>query len=76
MMSPRLRSREHQRMLERLVALAEAYGCTELEALEADVDVVLRVEYLFFQRRVRTADEMARRRVGTKCQHEESSSGV
>lgn len=47
-------------MLARLVALAEAYGCTELTALEADLDVVLRVEYLTFERAVRSAHERAR----------------
>ena len=74
MMSARLRSREHQRMLERIVALAEAYGCHDLAAMSADLDVVIRIEYLTFQRRVRTADELARRRVGKNCHLEESDS--
>lgn len=47
-------------MLARLVALAEAYGCTEMVALEADLDVVLRIEYLTFERQVRSAHERAR----------------
>lgn len=54
------RTRDHARMLARIVALAEAYGCTELVALEADLDAVLRVEYLTFERAVRSAHERAR----------------
>lgn len=59
-MPPPLRTNDHARMLARIVALAEAYGCTELVALEADLDVVLRIEYLTFQRQVRSAQERAR----------------
>jgi len=55
-----LRTNEHARMLARIVALAEAHGCTGLEALERDLDAVLRVEYLTFQRAVRSAQERAR----------------
>lgn len=63
MTSEPLRSREHQRLVARIVALAEAYGCSDGAALERDIDVVIRVEYLTFQRTIRTAEERYRRRV-------------
>jgi hypothetical protein len=63
------RSREARRMVERIVALAEAYGAGDLEHLSADLDVVLRVEYLAFDRQRRTAYEL-KRRVAIKSQHD------
>ncbi len=53
--------RDLTRLLERLVALAEAYGAGELEDLRADMDALLLVEMLTLERRVRTAQEHARR---------------
>lgn len=55
-------------MVERLVALIEAYGCPNVEALTEDIDVIVRVEYLAFARSLRSADERWRRRMqrGTK----------
>jgi len=60
-------SREARRMTERIVALAEAYGATDLVHLAEDLEVVLRVEYLSFDRQRRTAYEL-KRRVAIKCQ--------
>lgn len=60
-MSSPPRTRDHLRTLERILALAEAYGCTDVAALEADVSTVLRVEYMTMERRVRSAQEHARR---------------
>jgi hypothetical protein len=52
----------------RIIALVEAYGCPGLPALEADLEVVLRVEYLRIAREVRTAKEHARRaKVDLEC---------
>jgi hypothetical protein len=61
------RSREHTRTVARLVAIAEAYGCADLAALEADVDAIIRIEYLVWQRQVRTAQEATRRAVAKLC---------
>jgi len=61
------RSREHTRTVARLVAIAEAYGCTDLDALRDDVDAIIRVEYLVWQRQVRTAQEATRRAVAKLC---------
>lgn len=63
MTSSHPRSREHIRFVERLIALAEAYGCDELDALRADLDVAVRIEFLTFQRTVRSAEERWRRRL-------------
>lgn len=52
-----------ERTLARLLALAESYGCSDLEALRSDLTVVLRVEYLTWQRQVKSVDERWRRRV-------------
>ena len=49
------------RMVERIMALAHAYGARDLEALEHDVEVAIRVEYLTLERRVSTAYERGRR---------------
>lgn len=57
------RSRSHTRTVERLIALAESYGCRDVEALRADVDVVIRVEVLTWERAVRSAEERWRRKV-------------
>lgn len=57
------KSREHARMVERLLALAEAYGCDDLESMRVDVETVIRVEYLTFHRAVRSAEERWRRRL-------------
>lgn len=69
------RTRDHLRMIERLIALAEAYGCSDLEAMRADIDVVIRIEYLTFDRRVRTAQELTRRRVA-KISHSKDAASV
>jgi hypothetical protein len=61
------KSRDARRMVERIVALAEAYGAGDLEHLADDLSVVLRVEYLAFDRQRRTAYEL-KRRVAIKCQ--------
>lgn len=55
------------RTLERLVAIAEAYGCTDIDALRDDIDAIVRVEYLVWQRQVRTAQEATRRAVARLC---------
>lgn len=62
------RSRDHIRLAARLVALAEAHGCRDIEALEADVSVVIRIEMLSHQREIRSIEERWRRRLerGTK----------
>lgn len=69
---PQPRSRDHIRLVQRLVALAQAYGCHDLEALEADVSVVIRVEYLAFEKARKAAYERERRaRVrGTEMPHQ------
>lgn len=60
---PLPRSREHVRLLERLVALAEAYGCTNVDAIHADIDIVLKVEFLTHEREIRSVEERWRRRM-------------
>jgi hypothetical protein len=55
------RSREHRRLVDRIVALAESYGATELEALTDDMDVIVRVEYLAFEKARKAAYERRRR---------------
>lgn len=55
------RSREHTRLVARLVALCESYGCTDVAAFEADVSVVIRVEYLAFEKARKAAYERERR---------------
>lgn len=54
-------SREYRRAVEAIIALAEAYGCTELEALRADVEVTMRVQFLVFERQRKNAYEHRRR---------------
>lgn len=58
--SRRPRTREHIRLVERLVALAETYGAEDVADLETDIEQLVRVEYLVLERRVRTAEERAR----------------
>lgn len=50
-------------MVERLIALCEAHGCGDLEGLRADVEVVIRVEFLAHQRAIRSTEERWRRRL-------------
>ena len=68
MMSGNPRSREHTRLVERILALAESYGATNMDALGEDVNVIVRVEYLAFRRAIRSAEERVRRKAarGTK----------
>ena len=61
-------SREYQRAVESIIALAEAYGCTELEAFRADIEVAMRVQFLVFERQRKSAYEH-RRRVERKSHH-------
>jgi hypothetical protein len=61
-------SREYLRTVEGLVALAEAYGCTELEAFRADIEVTMRVQFLVFERQRKSAYEH-RRRMEQKSHH-------
>lgn len=57
------RSHDHRRLVARLVAIAESYGCQDLAALEEDIGVVIRVEVLSFEREIRSAEERWRRRM-------------
>jgi hypothetical protein len=57
------RSREHVRLVVRLAALAESYGATQLEALRADFDVMVRTEFLAHEAEVRAVEERWRRRL-------------
>jgi len=62
-MSERPKSREYVRTIERLTALAEAYGAADVEGLRADIEVIIKVEYLTHEREVRSVEERWRRRM-------------
>jgi hypothetical protein len=57
------RSHDHRRLVARLIAIAESYGCTDLAALSEDMDAIVRVEVLTFEREIRSADERWRRKM-------------